>query len=137
MSKALTPKHYIEKAQRALEGARVLLSVRDTEGACSRAYYAIFDAAHAALMAAGIETTAAAIKTHNGLLAVFSKELVQTKRVDADLNKALNQVQQLRMIADYTAEPPAEEKAQWAVEQAEAFVTAMRAEFFTKPPKKT
>lgn len=105
----------------------------DTEGACSRAYYAMFDAAHAALRAMGIETSGSEIKTHTGLLMVFGKELVQTKRVDADLNKALNQVQRLRQIADYTAEPPEPDKARWAVEQAEAFVEAMRAKFLTHP----
>ena len=126
MIKALTPARYMEKAQRAVEGARVLLDTGDTEGACSRAYYAMFDAAHAALRAAGILTPDAQIKTHNGLLTLFSKELVQTKQVDPDLNKALNQVQQLRLVADYTGEQPEMEKARWAVEQAEAFVAAVR-----------
>ena len=126
MSKALTPARYMEKAQRAVEGARVLLDTGDTEGACSRAYYAMFDAAHAALRAAGVVAPDAQIKTHNGLLTLFSKELVQTKRVDADLNKALNQVQQLRLVADYTGDPPEMEKARWAVEQAETFVAAIR-----------
>lgn len=129
----MTPATYIEKAQRAVEGARSLLEMGDTEGACSRAYYAMFDAAHAALRAMGIETSGSEIKTHTGLLMVFGKELVQTKRVDADLNKALNQVQRLRQIADYTAEPPEPDKARWAVEQAEAFVEAMRAKFLTHP----
>jgi uncharacterized protein (UPF0332 family) len=126
VSKALTPARYMEKAQRAVEGARVLLDTGDTEGACSRAYYAMFDAAHAALRGAGILTPDAQIKTHNGLLTLFSKELVQTKQVDPDLNKALNQVQQLRLVADYTGEQPEMEKARWAVEQAEAFVAAVR-----------
>lgn len=126
MSKALSPARYMEKAQRAVEGARVLFDTGDTEGACSRAYYAMFDAAHAALRAAGVVAPDAQIKTHNGLLTLFSKELVQTKRVDADLNKALNQVQQLRLVADYTGDPPELDKARWAVEQAEAFVAAIR-----------
>jgi uncharacterized protein (UPF0332 family) len=116
----------MEKAQRAVEGARVPLDTGDTEGACSRAYYAMFDAAHAALRAAGVVAPDLQIKTHNGLLTLFSKELVRTKRVDADLNRALNQVQQLRLVADYTGDPPEMEKTQWAVEQAEAFVAAIR-----------
>jgi uncharacterized protein (UPF0332 family) len=126
VSKALTPVRYIEKALRALEGARVLLDTGNTEGACSRAYYAMFDATHAALRATGIVAPDAEIKTHNGLLTLFSKELVRTKRIDDKFNKVLNQVQQLRLVADYTGEPPEVEKAQWAVEQAEDFVAAIR-----------
>jgi uncharacterized protein (UPF0332 family) len=40
---------YMRKAHRAVEAARLLLANHDTEGACNRAYYAMFDAAHAAL----------------------------------------------------------------------------------------
>ena len=121
----------MEKADRALIGARRLLDAGDTEGACSRAYYAMFDATHAALHAAGIETAAAEVKTHNGLLTVFSKEVVQTRRIDSNLRKALNQAQQLRQLADYAVEPPARDKATWAVEQAEAFVAEIRAKVVT------
>jgi uncharacterized protein (UPF0332 family) len=46
---------YIAKAERALIGADALLVAGDFEGACSRAYYAMFDAAHAVLIAVGGE----------------------------------------------------------------------------------
>ncbi|MFP3248173.1 MAG: HEPN domain-containing protein, partial [Paraburkholderia sp.] len=42
------------KADRALEEARVLLRAGGYEGACNRAYYAMFDAAHAALLGSGV-----------------------------------------------------------------------------------
>jgi len=35
-------------------------------------------------------------------------------------------VQDIRLLADYDAEHPSREDAQWAVEQAEAFVAAVR-----------
>jgi uncharacterized protein (UPF0332 family) len=133
--KAFTAATYLAKAERAVEGARVLLEAGDTEGACSRAYYAMFDAAHAALRAAAIEVSGAEIKTHNGLLAVFSKKLVETKQVPADLRKALNQVQHLRLLADYECEPPKREKTRWAIEQAEAFVAAIRTQFIDAEKK--
>ena len=41
------------KAERALASARLLLDAGDTDGACNRAYYAMFDAARAALLASG------------------------------------------------------------------------------------
>lgn len=40
----------MQKADRALASARLLLDAGDTEGACNRAYYAMFDAARAALV---------------------------------------------------------------------------------------
>ena len=40
---------YMDKAERALASARVLIEAGDPEGACNRAYYSMFDAAHAAL----------------------------------------------------------------------------------------
>lgn len=39
----------MQKAARALDSARLLLDAGDTDGACNRAYYAMFDAARAAL----------------------------------------------------------------------------------------
>ena len=41
------------KAVRAAESARILLDTGDKEGACDRAYYAMFNAARAALLASG------------------------------------------------------------------------------------
>lgn len=49
----MSPEDYDEKAIRALASARLLLANGDIEGACNRAYYAMFDAAHAALLRSG------------------------------------------------------------------------------------
>lgn len=62
MNDAPSPKTYIGKAETALSGARLLSSSDDSDGACSRAYYAMFDAAHAALFALGVERLTAPIK---------------------------------------------------------------------------
>jgi uncharacterized protein (UPF0332 family) len=43
----------IAKAIRAAESAHALLKLEDADGACNRAYYAMFEAARAALLAAG------------------------------------------------------------------------------------
>jgi len=129
MSKDMSPKHYIEKAQRALEGARLLLHAGDTEGACNRAYYAMHDGAHTALIATGFETPDALIKTHHTLIAEFGKRLVLGGQIDAAHGRAFNKVQEMRLLADYSAEPPSLADAQEAVEKAAAFVAAIRARF--------
>jgi uncharacterized protein (UPF0332 family) len=126
MSDAPPSKNYIAKAEAALSGARLLLRSGDTDGACSRAYYAMFDAAHAALSALGIEQTTTPVKTHNGLVALFGRRVVLAGHMSAEHGEALNRVQRFRQLADYSGDPVGPENAKWAVEQAEAFVVAIR-----------
>jgi len=75
-----------------LDEARSLLRDRKTEGACSRAYDAMHDAAHAALLATGIEASDPIIKTHHSLIAEFDKKLVLGGQIDAAHGRAFNRV---------------------------------------------
>jgi len=126
MKRSAEPAAYMSKADRTLAAARTLLRDEDTEGACNRAYYAMFNATHAALRAAGIAAPEGGYKSHSGLVGAFGKYLVLGAQVDRDLGRALNEVQRLRQIADYLGDPPSLEDATWAVEQAGVFVAAMR-----------
>jgi uncharacterized protein (UPF0332 family) len=129
MSAAMKPAAYIAKAERAMSAARVLLKARNTEGACNRAYYAMFDAAHAALLAAKVRNADASIKTHSGLLSAVGKHLVQAGLIDVGHGRSFNQVQRLRQLADYTGDSIGLDEAAWALDQAEAFVAAIKAKF--------
>ncbi len=120
---------YMEKAERAFSGARLLLSAGDLEGACNSAYYAMFDAAHAALWGVNSSFASSNIKTHRGLIAAFGKEVVLGQFVPPELSAALNQVERLRMLADYTGDPLDPADAAWAVEQASVFVGAIKTRF--------
>ena len=122
---------FLQKAERALVAARLLLQAADTEGACSRAYYAMFDAARASIMAVEPLSEGATVKTHRGLIAAFGQTLVQTGRVDAALGRAFNRLQDIRIRADYMAGAPSSEEAEWAVTQAADFVAVLRNEFFS------
>lgn len=124
MTKPVTA--YIRKAERTLDSARLLLDSADTEGACNRAYYAMFYAAHAALWATGAEAPGAVIKTHTGLISTFGQKLVVTKRVGVEQGRALSQIHTMRLLADYTDEPPGADDASNAFALARAFVAAMR-----------
>jgi uncharacterized protein (UPF0332 family) len=128
VSRAPSSKTYLAKAETALVGARLLLNSGDTSGACSRAYYAMYDAAHAALFALGAENITAPIKTHNGLIAKFAQTIVAPGHLSAEYGGDLNKVQTLRALADYDGNPVDADKAAWAVETAEAFVAAVRNE---------
>lgn len=113
---------YMRKAERALDEAVLLLQAEKTEGACNRAYYAM----RAALLAAGFESPDSIIKTHHSLIAEFSKKFVRDGQIDASHGRAFNKVQQVRLLADYSAELPSADEAREAVEKAEAFVAAVR-----------
>ncbi|RKP47637.1 HEPN domain-containing protein [Trinickia fusca] len=119
------PKH-----DRALAAAYLLLDSGDVEGACNRAYYAMFYAAYVALLAAGVSFSAeSSLRKHSGLIAAFGLQLVKTNLVAPEFGSAINKVERLRRLADYTGETIADEDARWAVEQADAFVAMIRSTF--------
>lgn len=119
----------LEKAIRAASSAKLLLDTGDTDGACNRAYYAMFDAARAALLASGAPVGPEVAKTHSGLITAFSLHLVKTGQVSVELGKALNKVEDLRLVADYKGDPVEAEDAAWAVQQAQRFVQTMKAAY--------
>lgn len=127
MSKPVTPESYMRKAAQALASAHQLLAGGDADGACNRAYYAMFDAAQAALLAANVGAAANATKTHRGLISVFGQHLVLGGHVASELGSSLNKVERLRLLADYTGDPVSDEDAAWAVGQADIFVAAIQA----------
>ena len=125
----MTPAAYMRKSEQPLSSARQLLAAGDADGACNRAYYAMFDAANTALLAANVEKTASAIEIHRGLISAFGKYLVLGGHVAPELGASLNKVERLRLLTDYTGDPVSAEDCAWAVEQAVAFVAAIRDAF--------
>ena len=115
----------MEKAHKALASAKILLEAGDTDGATNRAYYAMFDAAMAALSWAGIGTGQSPPKTHTGLIGSFGQHLVKTGHLPAEFGRSFNRVHELRLTADYLSEPVATDKAQWAIDEATSFVAAI------------
>ena len=116
----------LHKADVAISSSELLLQSGDFDGACNRAYYAMFDAARAVLLSTGAVLDLSTIKTHNGLITAFSLHLVKTGRVSVDLGKTINKVEDLRLLADYLGDQVEKERAIWAVEQAKLFVYALK-----------
>lgn len=119
------------KAIQATSSAKVLLDTGDADGACNRAYYAMFDAARAALLASEALIDLDMCRTHSGLISIFSLHLVKTGRISVEMGKSLNKVEELRLVADYKGDPIEHENAAWAVNQAQMFIRAMQT-FMTK-----
>ncbi len=120
----------LHKAGTALSSSRLPLQSGDADGSCNRAYYAMFDAARAALMAFQESDEVLRIKTHSGLISNFSLQLVKPGLIDIELGKALNKVEDLRLIADYKGDEITLENAAWAIEQAATFLASVRITFF-------
>ena len=114
------------KAARALESAKILLDSNDLDGASNRAYYAVHDAAKAALLTTTSEDTAEPFRTHSGLIAAFGEHLVKTKRLPPTLGRMLNRAHEIRLIADYKSEAIQTNDAEELIEQATEFLTAIR-----------
>lgn len=110
------------KARQAAASAKVLLDTGDADGACNRAYYAMFDAARAALLASGCDIG----RTHKGVLNTFSDHLVKNGPVSKDVGRRLKYAETFRYVADYEGEPVDLDDAREMVASAEAFVSAMQ-----------
>ncbi|OGB30983.1 MAG: DNA-binding protein [Burkholderiales bacterium RIFCSPLOWO2_12_FULL_61_40] len=115
------------KANRALASAKLLLDSGDVDGACNRSYYAMFDAARAALLSISAPVPAEIARTHSGLITAFSLHLVKPGLVAVEHGRSLNKVEDLRLIADYKGDPVTLENAAWALEQSEKFLAAVQA----------
>lgn len=128
MSDGLTPDALMSKAVRACTSARALFDLNDVDGACNRAYYAMFDAARAALLASGAVQPDIG-RTHSGLITAFSQHLVKNGPIAKEMGRLLKRAEETRLIADYKGDSVELADAREMVEQAETFVEAMRSQF--------
>ena len=85
----------------------------------------MFDAARAALLAGKEPVKSEVIKTHSGLIVAFSLHLIKPGRIPMQYGKSLRQMDQIRLIADYSDEEVDRETASSAIEQADHFVDAV------------
>lgn len=119
------------KARRALASADKLLQDGDNDGACNRAYYTMFDAARAALIASKAPVPPEVAKTHSGLIAAFSLHLVKPGLFPVELGRAFNRTEDLRLVADYKGDSLTEEEALWALQHAQTFLEEVEKRFTT------
>jgi uncharacterized protein (UPF0332 family) len=129
-NRRFTPGALMAKADTACASARALLELDDVDGAANRAYYAMFDAARAALLASGAPIEPDSIgRTHSGLIGAFGNCLVRNGPVPKEIGRLLNRAHEVRLVADYNGNSVESADAMEMVKQAEIFVAAMRAQF--------
>ena len=110
----------LARAGRNLRVARTLLQGEDHDVAASRAYYAMFYAAEAALLSRGI-----ARSRHSGVISAFNELLVHPGTLPAPLASSLTRAFELRNRADYGSQSFPKEEAQALLGDAEEFVGAV------------
>jgi uncharacterized protein (UPF0332 family) len=127
----MNARELMAKAHRALASAHMLLQDNDSDGACNRAYYAMFDAARAALIASKAPVPPEIAKTHSGLIAAFSLHLVKPGIFPIELGRAFNRTEDLRLVADYKGDPITKEEALWAVQHSQSFFEEVEKKFMS------
>ncbi|MES2977312.1 MAG: HEPN domain-containing protein [Pseudomonadota bacterium] len=130
----MSPSSLIARAECAGASARALLKTGDVDGACNRAYYAMFHAARAALIASGSSFKPEVCKTHAGVLSAFNLNLVKNGPLTREFGSLLKQAEELRLTADYRENLVEASDAQEIVGQAESFVAALNLEFLSDHP---
>lgn len=120
-------RHLLEKAERAIQAADVLLTASGPEFAAGRAYYAMFYTAEALL-----HERDQTFSKHGALHAAYGKEFSKTGLLDPKFHRWLINAFDLRLQEDYDAETLVSGKrVEEMLEQARTFLAAAR-EFLSK-----
>lgn len=109
---------YQRRAKEDIAAATQLLASHFYLAAVSRAYYAVFYAITALLLASGTE-----IHTHKQLGIQFRKQFVQTQKVPQKFSALLEELFQARQAADYDAIPEMDpDEVNHLIQSADEFV---------------
>lgn len=112
----------MKKSGHSLRAAQKLVKEKLTDDAISRAYYAIFHSARAALKTKNIET-----KSHKGVISQFALHLVKPGLIEAEYGDILRQEKEDREAGDYQPFFTfSAEEAQKRVKDAEKFVLRIK-----------
>ena len=111
----------IEKAQRYLKSAEILLKDGDCESSVSRAYYAMFYAAQAALLTKNLS-----FSSHKGVISAFGGHFVKTSIFPKEMGRELNRAFEKRQVGDYEYTfVISEDEARQILQSGEEFVNAI------------
>jgi uncharacterized protein (UPF0332 family) len=114
-------KGYLAKAQDKLSVAQELFRNKHYDDTVSRAYYAAFHAAQAALLSEGQEAD-----SHKGVVTLFGLLMIKTGKIDKHYGKLLANLKDDREKSDYEVLSFVDaETAKRAVTEAEEFCKAI------------
>lgn len=111
----------IDRAERYLATAELLVEKGDYESCVSRAYYAMFYCAEAALLTKGMS-----VSSHKGVISAFGEHFIKTRVFSKELGRELNRAFDRRQLADYEFKlVTSKEKARESVGHCRTFVRAV------------
>jgi uncharacterized protein (UPF0332 family) len=110
----------LDRARDDIDAAQALLATQHPSQACSRAYFAAFYAATAALSLLGETRT-----KHSGALSAFNDKIGRTGSFDPHAARILGWLFDLRNTADYRWDPVTIPDAEEAIKRAIRFVDAV------------
>lgn len=111
----------LERATQSLNAAKDLLKNEYYDFAASRAYYAAFYAATAALLSEGLD-----LNKHSAVISLVHQRFVKTGRLTKEQGKSLNWLFELRSIGDYGgAAHVSESNVEQAIQAADDFIWAI------------
>lgn len=117
---------FLAKARQSLRGAESESAQGRFDNTANRAYYACFQAAVAALMAAGVptKTDAGGVISHQAVHSGFSGLLIQRRKLyPPHLRSVLQDLLRDRILADYRPAPISSARAGRVVHQCQTFVS--------------
>jgi len=113
----------LERADQSLAAAMELFAKGYFDFAASRAYYAAFYAATAALLKGGLE-----FGKHSGVVSTIHQRFVKTGKLTKDQGKNLNWLFELRSVGDYGgAVHVSQQQCEQAIRVAQDFLSAIKA----------
>jgi len=121
---------FLSKAKKALKTARLNFYHDDMDGAVNRAYYAMFNAARAAILASNAPVKRNFYRTHAGMIATFSEHIIKNDGMSNKIGSLLGKAQAIRLMADYKDESVSENEAKEILENAETFINAIYDKYF-------
>jgi uncharacterized protein (UPF0332 family) len=112
---------FLQQARERLEDSQKMLDLMHPAVIVTTAYYAMLNAARAALSERGEYA-----KTHSGTWTLFSQAFVATGEFDRDLSALARRAQEARQQGDYEAAPASAAEAAEFVEGAARFIGSVR-----------
>ena len=119
-----------EKGRLCARGGQSDLGAGDFDGAANRLYYAMFHAARAALLSIGQPAQG----RHQTIIAQFGRHFCRNGPLPAELARAINEAQELRVEGDYNTTTPDRVEVTSYVATAEQFLSAVKVIISQSPP---
>ena len=85
-----------ERAKESLEDAKLLFENKRFFSSVNRIYYGLFYEVHALLLGEGLKTS-----KHTGVMGLFQRHFIKTKRVNLDMGKFYSRMFEFRQKGDY------------------------------------